>query len=131
MSLCSGHFYILYICICKYWSLGLNCVTAFGQSSLSWNKASVWVLRRNFYYCQTVGGLLIWSALSDDRTGLSFRRTAGPRQRIHFRIRFPWDLQPYFTVSNSILPFSSPHTTRSATVEVFDPASSRFIYVCK
>jgi hypothetical protein len=25
-----------------------------------------------FYYCQTVAGLLIWGALSDERTGLSF-----------------------------------------------------------
>jgi hypothetical protein len=36
---------------------------------------------------------------------------------------FPWDLRPYFTVSDLRLPFSSPPTTRRATVEVFDPAS--------
>jgi hypothetical protein len=37
-----------------------------GQSvSLSWNKAPIWGLRPNFYYCQTVAGLLMWDALSD------------------------------------------------------------------
>jgi hypothetical protein len=27
---------------------------------------------RFFYYCQTIAGLLMWGALSDERTGLSF-----------------------------------------------------------
>jgi hypothetical protein len=35
------------------------------------------------------------------------------------------DSWPYFTVSDSRLPFSSPPTTRRVTVEVFDPASTR------
>jgi hypothetical protein len=44
-----------------------------GQSaSLSWNKAPIWGLRPDLYYCQTVAGLLMWGALSDERTGLSF-----------------------------------------------------------
>jgi hypothetical protein len=39
-------------------------VTADGQSvSLSWNKAHIWGLRPDFYYCQTVVGLLMWGAL--------------------------------------------------------------------
>jgi hypothetical protein len=38
--------------------------------------------------------------------------------------RVPWDSIPYFTVSDSRLPLSSP-TTRSAAVKVFDPASTR------
>jgi hypothetical protein len=33
------------------------------------------------YYCQTVVGLLMWGALSDERTGLSFTIAVGPRQR--------------------------------------------------
>jgi hypothetical protein len=46
-----------------------------GQSaSLSWNEAPIWGLRPDLYYCQTVAGLLMWGALSDDRTGLSFAR---------------------------------------------------------
>jgi hypothetical protein len=66
----------------------------------------------------------MWGVLSDERTGLSFAIATGPRQRTHSRVRVPWDSRPYFTVSDSRLPFSSPPTTRRATVEVFDPASS-------
>jgi hypothetical protein len=42
-----------------------------GQSaSLSWNKAPIWGLRPDFHCCQTVMGLLMWGALSDERSGL-------------------------------------------------------------
>jgi hypothetical protein len=96
-------------------------ITTDGQSaSLSWNKAPIWGLRPHFYYCRTVEGLLMWSALSDERTGLSFTIASGPRQHSHFRVRVP-----HFTISDSRLPFSSPPTTRKATVEVFEPASTR------
>jgi hypothetical protein len=37
------------------------------SASPSWNKAHIWGLTPNLYYCQTVAGLLIWGALSDDR----------------------------------------------------------------
>jgi hypothetical protein len=57
---------------------------------------------------------------SDDRTGLCFTIAVGPRQRSHSRVRVP-----HFTVSYSRHPFSSPPTTPRATVEVFDPASTR------
>jgi hypothetical protein len=124
----------------SYWTLHgsysdflLNCqpesefyITTDGQSaSLSWNKAHIWGLRPDFYYCQTVAGLLMWGALSDERTGLSFTIAAGPRQRSHSRVRVPSDSRPYFTVSDSRLPFSSSPTTRRATVEVFDLASAQ------
>jgi hypothetical protein len=76
-------------------------ITTDGQSaSLSWNKASIWGLRQDFYYCQTVAGLLMWDALSDERMGLSFTIAAGPRQRRRSRVRIPWDSRPYFTVSD-------------------------------
>jgi hypothetical protein len=76
-----------------------------GQSdSVSWNKAPIWGLRPDFYYCQTVAGLLMWCALSDERTGLPFRIAAGPRQRSHFRVRVLW-VSSYFTDSDSRLPF--------------------------
>jgi hypothetical protein len=94
---------------------------------LFWNKAPIWVLRPDPYYCQRVAGLLMWGALSDERTGLSFTIAAGPRQRSHSRVRVPWESRPYFTVSDSRLHFSSPPTTRTATVEVLDPASTRDI----
>jgi hypothetical protein len=43
-------------------------VTTDGQSaSLSWNKAPIWALRPDFYYCRTVAGLLMWGTLSDKR----------------------------------------------------------------
>jgi hypothetical protein len=101
-------------------------VTTDGQSaSLSSNKAPIWGLRPDFYYCQTVAGLLMWGALCDERTGLSFTIAAGPRRRSHSRVRVPWDSRPYFTVSDSRLPFLSPPSTRRARVEIFDPASTR------
>jgi hypothetical protein len=33
----------------------------------SWNKAPIWGLRPDLYYCQTDAGLLMWGALSDER----------------------------------------------------------------
>jgi hypothetical protein len=42
-----------------------------------------------------------------------------------FWVRVPWDSWPYFTVSDSRLPFSLPPTTRRATVEELDPTSTR------
>jgi hypothetical protein len=39
------------------------------------------------------------------------------------RIQVPWDLRPYFTVSDLKIPFSLPFTTRRFTVEVFDPVA--------
>jgi hypothetical protein len=67
-------------------------VTTNGQlASLSWNKAPIWDLRPDFYHCQTVAGLLMWGALSNERTGLSFTIAPGPCQHRHFRVRLPWD----------------------------------------
>jgi hypothetical protein len=35
-------------------------ITIDGQSaSVSWNKASIWGLRTDLYYCQTIAGLLM------------------------------------------------------------------------
>jgi hypothetical protein len=67
----------------------------------------------------------MWGALPDERMGLSFTIAAGLRQRSHSWVRVPRDSRPYFTVSDSRLPFSSPPTTRRATVEVFDPTFTR------
>jgi hypothetical protein len=65
-------------------------VTTDGQpASLSWNKAPIWGLRPDLDYCLTVVGLLIWGALSDERTGLPFAIATDPRQRSHFRVRVP------------------------------------------
>jgi hypothetical protein len=52
-----------------------NYVTTDSESaSLSWNKASIWGIRPDLYYCLTFAGLLIWGALSDWRMGLSVAR---------------------------------------------------------
>jgi hypothetical protein len=109
-------------------------------------SSPIWGSRPGFCYCKTDAGLLIWDALSEDRTGLSFKIAAGPRQRFHSRVQIAWDLWPYFTVSDSRLPqigglysriyipsynpahwipFSLPSTTRRVAVEVFKTASKR------
>jgi hypothetical protein len=88
-------------------------------------SSPIWSSCPDIYYSLTVTVLFLWGALSDERTGLSFVYAAGPRQRSLFRVRVPWISRPYFTVSVLTLPFSSPPTTRRATVEVFDPASTR------
>jgi hypothetical protein len=88
-------------------SFSQSYVTTDGQwSNLSWNNATVWGLRLDFYYHQTVAGLLMWGALSEERTGLSFTIAACPRQRSHLRVRVPLDSCPYFTVPDLRLPFS-------------------------
>jgi hypothetical protein len=66
-------------------------ITTDGQSaSLSWNKAPIWDLRPDFYYCQTFAGLML-GAFSDERSVMSFTIAADPRQLSHFRVRVPWD----------------------------------------
>jgi hypothetical protein len=47
--------------------------------------------RPDFYCSQTGAGLLMWDALSDERTALSFTIAAGPRQRSHSQVRIPRD----------------------------------------
>jgi hypothetical protein len=65
-------------------------VTTDGQpASQSGNLSTLWGLRTDRYYCLTVAGLLMWDALSDERTGLSFTIAAGPRQRSHLQVRVP------------------------------------------
>jgi hypothetical protein len=52
----------------------------------------------------SVASLLMWGALSDERTGLWFTIAADPCQRSDSQVRVPWDSWPYFTVSDSRLP---------------------------
>jgi hypothetical protein len=50
-------------------------VTTDDQSaSLSWYKAPMWGLRADFYFCRAVADFLIWDALSEEGTDLSFAR---------------------------------------------------------
>jgi hypothetical protein len=83
-----------------------------------------------FITVRQLRGLLMWGAHSDDRTGLSFITAAGPRQRSHSRVRVPCDSRPYFTVSDSRFPFSSPPTTHGSFLVITviaDTASKVFI----
>jgi hypothetical protein len=73
-----------------------------------------WQLR----FCFFVGSPLWWEE------GSIFVYAAGPCKRSLSWVWVPWYLRPYFTVSDLRLTFSSPPTTRSVTVEVFDPAST-------
>jgi hypothetical protein len=95
------------------------------SARLSWNKAPIGGLWPDFHYCQTVAGLLMWGALSDERAGLLFTIAAGPCQPSHSLVRVLWASQPYLTVSDSRVPFSSPATTHRATMEVFDTTFTR------
>jgi hypothetical protein len=81
-------------------------------ASLPWCPAPIWGPISYFCYCQTVAGLLMWGALSDERTGLSFTTAAGPHQRSHSQVLNPRDSGPYFTVSYSRLP--QPGRARSS-----------------
>jgi hypothetical protein len=60
--------------------------------------------KTRFYFCQTIAGLLMWSALFNGTTGLSYTIAAVPRQRNHSRVRLLRKSWPYFTVWNSRLP---------------------------
>jgi hypothetical protein len=46
---------------------------------------------------------MMWGALSNERTDLSFTNADGPRHRSHSRVRVPRNSLPYFTVSDSRL----------------------------
>jgi hypothetical protein len=48
---------------------------------LSWNKAPIYGPRPVFYYCHTVACLLMWRALSDERTGLHITSQHGSRRK--------------------------------------------------
>jgi hypothetical protein len=67
--------------------------------SLSLFLALIWGPWPGFCYCQTVEGLLMWSALSDEKTGMKFIIASSPRQRSHLWVRVPQDSWPYITVS--------------------------------
>jgi hypothetical protein len=68
-----GHFFYKWLTNEFVQSQSQSYVTTDGQSaSLSWNKAPIWGLRLEFYYCQTTPCFLMWGDLFDERTGLSF-----------------------------------------------------------
>jgi hypothetical protein len=124
-----------------------------GQSVLV--SSPIWGPRPDFCYYWILAGLLMWPALSDETTGLSFKITVGPRKRIfasesrgpndHILLsqigdsrnlegRMPVFISPrnrvaIYTPGHWFL-FSSPRRTRRTTVELFEPASTRETQNC-
>jgi hypothetical protein len=117
-----------------------------------WVSSPIWGSRLDFFfYSWTVAGLLMWGALSDEKTHLPFTIAAGPRQRSHSRILVPREIMtifyclrfettptwrarspylyplgtgwPGYTPRHWVL-ISSPTTTRRATLEVASARTS-------
>jgi hypothetical protein len=56
------------------------------------------------FCCQAVAGLLMWGALSDERTGLSFTTAPGRRQRSHiYRGQIQYYMSSTFTIYMSAI----------------------------
>jgi hypothetical protein len=106
-------------------------------ANLFWCQAPTWDLRLDFYYCQTVAGLLVWSDLSDKKAGLSFKIAAGPCEQQSFSGRVARVLMQIFSCLTFETPretgwpsytrrhwvsFSTPPTTRRAAIQLFEPA---------
>jgi hypothetical protein len=53
-------------------------------ASLSWNKAPIWGLRPDLYYCQTVTGLLMRTGLSFARVTVSSNESVVSMYNLHF-----------------------------------------------
>jgi hypothetical protein len=57
------------------------------------------LMTRYLLLFDSYGLFLLWSALSDERMGLSFVYAAGSRQRRFFLVRVPWDSWTSFVAS--------------------------------
>jgi hypothetical protein len=90
-----------------------------GQSAiLPWCQAPIWGPRPDFYCRQTVAGLLMWGAFSDDRTGLSFAVAASPRQLSHSQVRVPRDSATFYC-----LRCETPPTWRARSPYLYPPGT--------
>jgi hypothetical protein len=69
----------------------------------------------------------MWGALSDERRGLSFTITVGPRQRSHSRVRVPYCLR--FVLSFRIHESTAFYNFHAAGIEVTMSYSS-FVLLC-
>jgi hypothetical protein len=79
-------------------TLQLTVSQSFSQQDMV--SSPIWDSWPDIYYCLTVTVSFLWGALSDEKTGLSFSYAAGPCQCSLSRVRVPWDLWPYFALSD-------------------------------
>jgi hypothetical protein len=73
-------------------------------ASLSWNKAPIWGFRPYFYYCQTLAGLLLWSALTRGQV-CRLQLLLVLASAVILESESRGTREPYFTVSDWRLPF--------------------------
>jgi hypothetical protein len=72
-----------------------------------------------WFFCLTVSGLLMWGALSDEKSGLYFSVFAGHCQRSLSEIWVPWDSWTQFIVSI----IETPPTWRANFLYLFPPGT--------
>jgi hypothetical protein len=85
-----------------------------GQSiSKSWCRVPSGAHDQIFITLLTVTVLFLWGALSDEKTGLSFVYSAGPRQRSLSRVQVPWDSLPYLLSQICDFHFVAPYDSHS------------------
>jgi hypothetical protein len=72
---------VLVLRLTEFWSATTDCNSSQSQSyvttdvqsaSLSWCQAPIWDWRPDIFFGLTVAGLLMWGALSDEMTSISF-----------------------------------------------------------
>jgi hypothetical protein len=115
------------------------------SASLAWCQALIWGPRSDFYSCQTVAGLLMWggSVVYNCCWPLPAQSFSGSGPSglmtkffcLEFETPPTWRTRPPYLYPPGIgwpsytsrhwVPFSSPHMTRRATVEVFEFAPKR------
>jgi hypothetical protein len=103
-----------------------TCVTTDSQSvSLSWNEAPIWGLRRFLLLSDSCGFVDVGRSLwREDRFVVFSCYWSSPAQSfLGFEFRYTSAIFHCLIYETS---FSSPPTTRRATVEVFDRASTRY-----
>jgi hypothetical protein len=83
----------------------------------SWCQAPIWGPRLDFYYLQTVAGLMVWSSLSDKRAGLSFTIAADHCQQQSFSGRVKRMLMIIFYS----LRFETPPKWRARSSYLYPP----------
>jgi hypothetical protein len=80
-----------------------------------WVSDLIWGTRPDFSYCQTVAGLLVWGALSDERMGLPYTIAAGSSPAQSFSGPNPARLMTTF----NCLRFETPNLEGQLLVTIY------------